>query len=58
MYSLQCEYVYYKLLQIFVPKILHIYIIWSHLFFNVVHDLSLKFKVSLVATTDINSLIE
>jgi len=42
---------YYKLLQIFVAKILHIYITLSHLFFNVVHYLSLKSEVFLVATT-------
>jgi hypothetical protein len=48
-YSLQFEY--HKLSQIFVSKILHIYIIWSQLFFNVVHDLSLKSEVFLIVTT-------
>jgi len=40
-------------LQIFVSKILHIYtqVIGSHLFFNVVPDLSLKFEVFLIAAT-------
>ena len=38
MYSL--EYEYYELLQIILSKILHMYVIWSQLFFTVVHNLS------------------
>ena len=34
------QYEYYKLLQIIMSKILRLYIIWSWLFFTIIHDLS------------------
>ena len=49
MYSLQYEY--YRLLQIIVPKIL-MNIIWSQLFFYIVHDLFFPLKIWIVLHSD------